>query len=86
MHISASCVKVPSLPSVAKGFASGAELIQNDFVGLGAGRLAGECEDGSLSTFSVASHWFKGTDSVGIVQFIDESKWCSLRSLRDTWL
>jgi hypothetical protein len=50
MHKSASSIRLPSLPSFANGFASGAESIQNDFVGLGAGRLAGGCEVDCLKT------------------------------------
>lgn len=66
IHISASEVKAPSLPSFAKGFASGAESIQKDFVGFGTGRWAGECEFASLSTPCASSNWFRGIDEVGI--------------------
>jgi hypothetical protein len=66
IHISASRVRAPSLPSVANGFASGAESIQKDFVGLGTGRLAGVWEVGSC-TLCTASNWFKGMDDVDII-------------------
>ena len=66
MHTSASCVRIPLLPSAAKGFTSGAESIQKDFVGLDAGRLAGGCDDGNLNTFCSTSDWFKCMDNAGI--------------------
>jgi len=62
IQMSASEVRVPSLPSAANGFASGVELIQKDFVGLGAGRLAGGCELGCSSTFC----WFEDIDNLDI--------------------
>jgi hypothetical protein len=70
IHKSASSVRLPLLPSVANGFASVKESIQNDFVGLGTGRLAGGCEVGRLRTVCSTFHKFKGTDNVDIV--IDE--------------
>jgi hypothetical protein len=66
MHMSASEVRVPWLPSAANGFASGVELIQKDFVGLGAGRLAGGWELCCLRTCCAVSPWFKGTDNLDI--------------------
>ena len=42
IHISASRVRGPSLPSKASGFASGAELVQKDGVGFSTGSPAGE--------------------------------------------
>lgn len=66
MHMSASEVRVPSLPSAANGFASGVELIQKDFVGLGAGRLAGGWELCCSRTRCAISPWFKGTDNLDI--------------------
>ena len=66
IHISASGVRVPSLPSADNGFASGVELIQNDFVGLEAGRLAGGCEVGCSSVLCAASPWCKEIDNVDI--------------------
>jgi hypothetical protein len=66
IHISASEIKAPSLPSFAKGFASGAESIQKDFVGFGTGRWAGGCEISSSSTLCAASKWFRGIDDVDI--------------------
>ena len=71
IHISALEVKAPSLPSFAKGFASGAESIQKDFVGLGTGRWAGGFEVVSLSTFCMVSNWFRGIDNVGITSTVE---------------
>jgi hypothetical protein len=66
MHMSASEVRVPSLPSAANGFASGVELIQKDFVGFGTGRLAGGWELIFSRTLCAVCPWLKGTDNLDI--------------------
>ena len=55
MHISASSVKRPSLPSFARGFAPGVS-IQKERVGLGTGRLAGPCFVGNSRTVCMLSN------------------------------
>lgn len=83
MHMSASGVRVPSLPSVANVFVSGVQSIQKDFVGLGTGRFAGGCKVGCLRIFRAASSRSKGLDNADIVRYSNQ---VSKHRLESTWL